>query len=91
MRVLAVLCSGGPTAKEEPRLLGTVENEVSCRPKIAKNDALRLFLAWTPQMFGETRQGRFKQTMFQKHTLDVRALEIARRFAIFQPKVGQRS
>jgi len=29
MKVLAVLYSGGSAAKEESRLLGTVENEVS--------------------------------------------------------------
>ena len=30
MKILAVLYSGGSAAREEPRLLGTVENEVSC-------------------------------------------------------------
>ena len=40
MKILAVLYSGGLAAKEEPRLLGTVENEVSRWPQIArKQDA----------------------------------------------------
>ena len=36
MKVLAVLYSGGPAAKEEPRLLGAAENEVSLQPETAR-------------------------------------------------------
>ena len=32
MKVLAILYKGGEAAKQEPRLLGTVENEVSMCP-----------------------------------------------------------
>ena len=31
MKVLAILYSGGVAAKEEPRLLGTLENELGLR------------------------------------------------------------
>lgn len=31
MKVLAILYSGGAAAKEEPRLLGTLENELGLR------------------------------------------------------------
>ena len=41
MKVLAILYKGGDAAKQEPRLLGTVENEVcnsiSMRPLPASN------------------------------------------------------
>ena len=30
LKILAILYKGGKAAKEEPRLLGTVENEVRC-------------------------------------------------------------
>ena len=33
LKILAILYKGGEAAKQEPRLLGTVENEVSMRPR----------------------------------------------------------
>ena len=36
LKVIAVLYKGGNAAKEEPRLLGTVENEVRTSPFVCK-------------------------------------------------------
>ena len=55
MKVLAVLYSGGSAAKEEPRLLGTTENEAGRLPNTTRDDTLNLVLAWSPQMAGEPR------------------------------------
>jgi len=64
MKILAVLYSGGPAAKEEPRLLGTVENELG----------LRKWLESKGHEYIVTDDKEGPNSVFQKHISDAEIL-----------------
>lgn len=79
LQVLAVLYNGFKAAKAEPRLLGTVENEVSDFTLLCglllntKQLGLRKFLESSGHEYVVTSSKEGPDSDFQKHIVDVRA------------------
>jgi formate dehydrogenase len=63
MKVLAILYEGGQAASEEPRLLGTVQNQLG----------LRAYLESSGHEYIVSSSKEGPDSDFQKHIVDVRA------------------